>query len=135
MGEEALSHAGENYNTYVPIRNALGALGKVDEERNMRQREIEVFEAHLRKVPEDARARVLLGGNYAALGRPEDAMREANMSMTLRPDDAIIMYNVACLFTAMNKIPDAMRALKKAWDGGFTDPQWARQDPDLGPTP
>ncbi|MEO8217153.1 MAG: protein kinase [Acidobacteriota bacterium] len=131
IAEEAISHAGENYNTYIPIRNALGAMGKVDAERNMRQREIEVFETHLRKVPEDARARVLLGGNYAALNRPEDAMREANMAMTLRPDDAIIMYNVACLFSGLKKKPEAMRALRKAWEGGFTDPQWARQDPDL----
>ncbi len=131
IGEEAISHAGENYNTYIPIRNALGALGKVEAQLKMYQREIEVFEAHLRKVPEDARARVLLGGHYAALQRPEDAVREGNLAMTLRPDDAIIMYNVACLFSNLRKKPEAMRALRKAWEGGFTDPQWARQDPDL----
>src|SRR4029079_2254961 len=28
--EEALAHSGENYNTTIPIRNALGALGKLD---------------------------------------------------------------------------------------------------------
>ena len=53
--------------------------------------------------------------------------------MALRPDDAIIMYTVACLFSSMNKLPEAMKALKKAWEGGFTDPQWARKDPDLVP--
>jgi non-specific serine/threonine protein kinase len=131
ISEEAISHAGENYNTYIPIRNALGALGKSDAQLNMIQREIEVYEGHLRKVPEDARARVLLGSNYAAVNRPEDATREGNLAMTLRPDDAIIMYNVACLFSNLKKKPEAMRALRKAWEGGFTDPQWARQDPDL----
>jgi serine/threonine protein kinase/Flp pilus assembly protein TadD len=133
IGEEAISHAGENYNTYIPIRNALGALGKSEAQVKMQQREIEVYEGHLRKVPEDARARVLLGSNYAALKRPEDATREGNLAMALRPDDAIIMYNVACLFANMDKKPEAMRALRKAWEGGFTDPQWARQDPDLAP--
>lgn len=131
IADEAISHAGENYNTYVPIRNALGALGKSEACMKMLQREIEVYEAHLRKVPEDARARVLLGSNYAALNRPEDATREGNLAMTLRPDDAIIMYNVACLFSNLKKKPEAMLALRKAFDGGFTDPQWARQDPDL----
>jgi serine/threonine protein kinase/tetratricopeptide (TPR) repeat protein len=131
IAEEAISHAGENYNTYIPIRNAMSALGKKDAELNLRQRVVEVFEAHLRKVPEDARARVLLGSSYAALGRPDDALREGNMAMALRPDDGLIMYNVACLFSGLKKKPEAMRALKKAWEGGFTDPQWARQDPDL----
>jgi len=133
ISEEAISHAGENYNTYIPIRNALGALGKTEAKMKLLQRQVEIYEGHLRKVPEDARARVLLGSDYAELNRPEDAMREGNLAMALRPDDAIIMYNVACLFTNMNKKPEAMRALRKAWEGGFTDPQWARQDPDLAP--
>ncbi|HUP64601.1 MAG TPA: protein kinase [Thermoanaerobaculia bacterium] len=133
IAEEAFAHAGENYNTYIPIRNALGALGKTEAKMKLLQRQVEIYEAHLRKVPEDARARVLLGSDYAELNRPEDATREGNLAMTLRPDDAIIMYNVACLFTNLKKIPEAMRALRKARDGGFTDPQWARQDPDLAP--
>ncbi len=131
IADEAISHAGENYNTYIPIRNALGALGKVEAKMKMLQRQVEIYEGHLRKVPEDARARVLLGTDYAELNRPEDATREGNLAMALRPDDAIIMYNVACLFSALKKKPEAMRALRKAWEGGFTDPQWARQDPDL----
>ncbi len=131
LGEEAISHAGENYNTYIPIQNSLGALGKLEAQRKMHERETEVFEAHLRKVPEDARAHVLLGAIYAALDRPEDATREGNMAMALRPDDAIIMYNVACLFSNLKKKPEALKALRKAHEGGFTDPQWARQDPDL----
>ncbi len=131
IADEAISHAGENYNTYVPIRNALGVLGKTEARMKILQREVEVYEAHLRKVPEDARARVLLGSNYAELHRAEDATREGNLAMALRPDDAIIMYNVACLFSNLKKKPEAIRALRKAFEGGFTDPQWARQDPDL----
>ena len=131
LGEEAISHAGENYNTYIPIVNALGALGKADDLRNLYFRTIEVYEKHLRKVPEDARARVLLGSSYAAVGRSEDATREGNLAMALRPDDAIIMYNVACLFSNLKKKPEALLALRKAFKAGFTDPQWTRQDPDL----
>jgi Flp pilus assembly protein TadD len=131
ISEEAISHAGENYNTFIPIRNALSALGKSEALRNQTQRQIEFFEGHLRKVPEDARARVLLAGDYASMKRPEDATREANLAMTLRPDDAIILYNVACLFCDLERKPEAMDALRKAWDGGFRDPQWARRDPDL----
>jgi len=131
MMEEALAHAGENYNTTVPIHNSLGALGKKDALMNYLHREIAVYESHLKKVPEDARARILLAGDYAAQGRHEDAKREATMAMTLRPDDSMILYNSACVFSAMNNGADALIAIRKAWESGYRDATWTRQDPDL----
>jgi non-specific serine/threonine protein kinase len=129
--EEALAHSGENYNTTIPIHNALGALGKTDALGNYMHREIDIYEGQLKKVPEDARARILLAGDYAILGRFEDAKREADMAMTLRPDDTMMLYNSACLFCLMNNTADAMKALKKAWEAGHRETTWTRQDPDL----
>jgi non-specific serine/threonine protein kinase len=131
MLETALAHAGENYNTVMPIHNALGALGKKDAMMNFVHREMAVYEEALKKTPEDARVRVLLAGNYALLGRFEDAKREADMAMALRPDDAMILYNSACAFCAMDEPKDAMHALKKAWEAGYRNATWTRQDPDL----
>ncbi len=131
MLETALAHAGENYNTVMPIHNALGALGKKDAMMNFVHREMAVYEDALKKTPEDARVRVLLAGNYALLGRFEDAKREADMAMALRPDDAMILYNSACAYCAMANAKDAMHALKKAWEAGYRNATWTRQDPDL----
>lgn len=131
MMEEALAHAGENYNTTIPIHNSLGALGKTEALRNYEFREIAIYEEHLKKVPEDARVRVLLGLDYATQGRFEEAKREADMAMALRPDDSMILYNTACLFCQMNNIPDALNAIRKAWESGYRDAVWTRQDPDL----
>src|SRR5439155_4019745 len=72
---------GEDYNVYVPIENALGALGKEDTLRTVRQRRMMAIEKHIRKVPEDARARVLLAGDYGVMDRTEDALREANLAI------------------------------------------------------
>jgi TolB-like protein/Flp pilus assembly protein TadD len=129
--EEALAHAGENYNTSVPISNALSALGKKDALMNYIHREIAMYLEQLKKVPEDARARVLLAGDYARQGRIEDAKREADMAMALRPDDTMILYNTACVFGSMNNAADALTALKKACDAGYSNATWVRQDPDL----
>jgi tetratricopeptide (TPR) repeat protein len=129
--EDALAHSGENYNTTVPIHNALGALGKKDALNNYMHREIAMYEAHLKKVPEDARARVLLAGDYASQGRIDEAKKEADMAMLLRPDDTMILYNTACVYCALNNADDALIAIKKAWEAGFRDPTWTRQDPDL----
>jgi non-specific serine/threonine protein kinase len=129
--ELALAHAGENYNTTIPIHNALGALGKEEALRNYLHREIAIYEGQVKKVPEDARARVLLGNDYAKHGRLEDAKRELDMAMSLRPDDTMILYNSACAFGSMNRADDALNAIRKAWEAGFRDPIWTRQDPDL----
>lgn len=129
--EDALAHAGENYNTTIPIHNALGALGKADALKNYTFREIAIFEAQLKKTPEDARVRVLLAGDYAYQNRFDDAQRELDLAMALRPDDTMILYNSACTLAEMDRLPEAMVALKKAWEAGYRNPAWTRQDPDL----
>jgi len=131
MADAAIAAAGEDYNIYVPVINALGALGKDDAVRNVIQQRIELLESHLKKVPEDARGRTLLATDYAFMGRPEDAERDATLAMTLRPNDAMVMYNVACVFGQLGKKPEALDAIKKAWEAGFKDRSWARRDPDL----
>jgi tetratricopeptide (TPR) repeat protein len=131
VAEAAIEAAGADYNVFVPIQNALGALGKQDALKNVRLRAIQAFEAHLQQVPEDARARILLASYYAQEERIAEAMREADLAMVLRPNDANVHYNAACAFCTMNKKAEAMAALAKAWKAGFRDPDWVRRDPDL----
>jgi non-specific serine/threonine protein kinase len=131
LAEAAIAVSGEDYNVYVPIQNALGALGKSEMLRHVVLQRIQVLEAHLKKVPEDARGRTLLATDYVHVGRPEDALREANLAMALRPNDAMVMYNVACVFGTLQRKAECLEALKKAWAAGFRDPAWARRDPDL----
>jgi non-specific serine/threonine protein kinase len=129
--ETALEASGEDYNVYVPVMNALGALGKQEVRRNVMLRRVAALENHLKQVPEDARARILLGGDYAELNRVEDAMRETNLAMTLRANEASILYNAACNYCLLKTKAEALDALRKAWEAGFKDSIWARRDPDL----
>ena len=131
IADVAIESAGEDYNVYSPIQNALGALGKLDKVRQLRQRRTVTFEAHLRRVPEDVRARMMLGIDYANAGRIDDALREVNLAITLRPDEAMVLYNAACAYCVMNRPEDAISALRKAWAAGYQDANWTRRDPDL----
>jgi serine/threonine protein kinase len=133
IAEVALEASGEDYNVYVPILNALGALGKHEIRNNIQMRGVAAFENHLKQVPEDARARILVAGYYAEVGRVDDAIRETTMAMTLRANEASILYNAACVFCMLKRKPEALDALRKAYDAGFKDPNWARRDPDLAP--
>jgi non-specific serine/threonine protein kinase len=131
IAEQAIEASGTDYNVYVPILNSLGALGKVEAKKNIRQQAIQAFESHLREIPEDARARILLAAYYAEEGREDDAMRESNLAMLLRPNEAMVLYNAACVLCTIKKRPEAMDAIAKAWRAGFRDADWARRDPDL----
>jgi len=131
IAEAAIEASGEDYNVYVPILNCLGALGKQEAARNMRQRKMAALENHLKQVPEDARARILLGSDYASLERGDEALRELNLAVTLRANEASILYNAACLYCKLKKKVEALDTLRKSWEAGFKDAEWARRDPDL----
>jgi serine/threonine protein kinase/Tfp pilus assembly protein PilF len=133
LSESAIEASGEDYNVYVPILNSLGSLEKEEFSLNMTRRFSTALEDHLKHVPEDARARVLLGANYARLKREQDALRELHMAVTLRADESSILYNAACTYCRLNKKAEALEALRKAWDAGSRDPVWTRRDPDLTP--
>ena len=131
MAEAAISVAGEDYNVYVPINNAYAALGKKDACDTLRQREMQALERHLKTVPEDARAHVLLATDYATLGREEEAKREMNLAMALRSNETTVLYNAACVYCQLGDKAAALTALRRAAEAGFKDIEWARRDPDL----
>jgi non-specific serine/threonine protein kinase len=131
VAEVAIEASGEDYNVYVPVLNSLGAIGKNEAKLNMTQRRMAALDNHLKQVPEDARARILVAGDYAELGRAEDALRELNMALALRANEASILYNAACVYCGLNRKAEAVDALRKAWEAGFRDAVWTRRDPDL----
>jgi len=131
LADAAIEACGDDYNVYVPIQNALGALGKTETRANVRVRRIQALENHLRQVPDDARARAHLAGDYAESGRADDAVREVQFAIALRPSDANLLYNSACVYCRLTRKAEALDALRRAWDAGLKDADWARRDPDL----
>ena len=81
--------------------NALGALGKSEALRHLRQGRVCTYiEAHLRQVPEDVRARIMLAIDYSAIGRIEltpHCARSTSQSCCVL-DEASVLYNAACAF-------------------------------------
>jgi Tfp pilus assembly protein PilF len=115
----------------VPIGNALNALGRVEEAQSLRLRRMRVLDEHLHEVPDDARARILLASDYAVERRAEEAMRELQLAIALRPDDASMLYNATCVLCGLERKSEALAMIEKAWTAGYRDTNWARRDPDL----
>jgi len=129
LADVAVAASGEDYNVYSPIANSLRITGRPD--REFLQRMSDALEAHLRMIPEDARARVLRAITNVRLGRNDEAEREAEFALALRPNESTVLYNLACIYGLLEKKSDALEALRRAWNAGFRDAKWARRDSDL----
>jgi serine/threonine protein kinase/Flp pilus assembly protein TadD len=128
---QAIAVNGDDYNVYVPFTNMYEGLGRTEDAAKLREREIAVLEQQLRDVPEDVRARILLAADYAATSRHDEADRELQKAVDLRPHDSNILYNAACTYGVMKKKAEAFEMLRRARSAGYVNTDWIRRDPDL----
>ena len=129
--DRALQANGDDYNVYIPITNALRSLGKEERARTLLDRGILALEKQLDTVPEDVRARMLLAGYYASVGRREEAVRQLQTAVALRPRDSNVLYNAACTYALLQQPREALDMLKAAKEAGWANLDWAKRDTDL----
>ena len=123
---------GDDYNVYVPYTNMYEGLGRTEDAAKLREREIVGrSSSSSRTCPRTCRARILLAADYAATGRQDEADRELQKAVDLRPHDSNILYNAACTYGVMKKKAEALSMLRRAKDAGYVNTDWIRRDPDL----
>ena len=131
MTARAVEVNGDDYNTYIPFFAAAEHLGQTELAHQLRQQQNDALKRHLEWVPEDVRARILLAANHAFFQNEADAIRELEKAVALRPDDANILYNAACVHGILQKKAEAMALLKRATVAGWSKWEWVARDPDL----
>jgi tetratricopeptide (TPR) repeat protein len=83
--------------------------------------------------PDDARACNLGAGIHATLGDSAKALEYAERSLAIDPEDPMLLYNVACTYSNLGEIDDALSCLERAVDKGFGHKEWIDHDSDLNP--
>ena len=123
VADAALEASGTDYNVYVPIMNALRRLGKKDALDNMRQREIAgARESPGRRCP---RTRARAASSPATmLHRPRRRRRARGQPL----DHAAAQRGDGALQRGLRLLParakpEALAALRKAWEAGFEGPE------------
>lgn len=101
-----------------------------DEKRNL-DVEIGFIEGVVRKDPEYVEALQILGDDYTKRGRFDDGLKIDEQLAHLRPQDATVLYNLACSYSLTERVADAFNALHRALAAGYSDFKWMAQDPDL----
>ena len=101
-----------------------------EEKRNL-DVEIGFIEGVVRKDPEYVEALQILGDDYTRRGRFDDGLKIDEQLAHLRPQDATVLYNLACSYSLTERVAEAFNALHRALAAGYSDFKWMAQDPDL----
>jgi tetratricopeptide (TPR) repeat protein len=99
------------------------------------QRELDVkigfMEGVVRRDPGFVEALQVLGDDYTRRGRFVAGLKVDEQLAQLRPEDALVQYNLACSCSLTGNFNRALTALELAIDLGYRDFKWMAEDPDL----
>jgi len=93
--------------------------------------EIEFFRGIVENSPNHVDALINLGNLYTKRGDYAKGLEVDRRLVQLRPDDAIVHYNLACSMSLMGEIEGAFAELKLAVDLGYNDLDYILSDGDL----
>jgi tetratricopeptide (TPR) repeat protein len=93
--------------------------------------EIGFIEGVVRRAPGYIEALQILGDDYTRRGRFADGLKLDEQLARLRPDDALVHYNLACSYSLTAQFAATAAALNRALDLGYRDFKWLSRDPDL----
>ena len=93
--------------------------------------EIAFYEKLLRAYPDFVDALFPLGHAYTRRRSHDKALSVDQRLTQLRPDDPLSWYNLACSYSLLDRIEDAIEALRRAITLGYADFSYLQQDPDL----
>lgn len=121
----------EFYTAYADLARSYQNLGLTDRALDVRQVEVVAGERYIAHFPNEARAHIFLANAYATLGEPEKAKEAGSNALKLSPNDPVMMYNAACLYSQLNEQDLAIYWLKKSFELGRRDLEWVKRDTDL----
>lgn len=107
------------------------ALGRPAEAIETFQECLRKVEHHLQLHPDDVRAVYLGSGALHGLGENARALEWAERALSMDPEEAAVLYNVACTYAVLNETDKALNCLEKAFRLGFGHKEWIEKDPDF----
>jgi TolB-like protein/Tfp pilus assembly protein PilF/class 3 adenylate cyclase len=133
--DEAVSHyreawrvRPEDYQAIFLSADALVKLGRHDEALDASRQGLKVVDAHLELNPDDARAWYLSTTPLMRLGQRNQALERARRALAIDPEDAGVLYNVACFYAVAGSSEEALEHLDKAIQNGFGHREWLEND-------
>ena len=121
----------EDYQAPALAGLCYAGLERQEESRAAFERAVRAAGRHLELNPDDPRAHYLGAIAWCRLGQVDKGLEWGDRALALDPDDAGVLYNVACLNAVGGKPERALDLLEHAVQNGFGHKEWIEHDPDL----
>ncbi len=119
------------HTAFGELRMAYERLGDTENMTAIINKMLEMFPLYLAKHPDDARSHIHYAIQLAAIGKSTEAMDQTQKAIQLSPDDPLMFYNAACVYSRLNKKTEAVETLKKSILAGLEDYEWIKSDTDF----
>ncbi len=129
--EEAGRARPEDYQSPLLVGQIYDDLGRHEEAASSRRRGVAIAEDHLNLNPDDARGLYMGANGLVALGEHEKGLDWARRALALEPDDSMVIYNVACIYSLAGRAAEALDCIERAVDAGLTQRGWLEHDSNL----
>ncbi len=121
------------YSGYMDLAQTCDQLGREDEAQVARGELRQRLPVYLLQNPDDARARIIHAAMLAEANHKAEALSEGAIALELSPNDPMMLYNCACLYSRLGELQRALDTLRQAISGGYNSFGWMDHDPDLAP--
>jgi TolB-like protein/Flp pilus assembly protein TadD len=129
--EEASRVRPEDYQSPLLVAQSYEDLGHADLAKMSRLRGVAIAEAHLKLTPDDARALYMGANGLVALGEVEKGLAWARRAVDMGPDDPMLLYNVACIFSLAGRTDEALDYVEASVANGMRFRGWLEHDSNL----
>ena len=123
----------EDYQALNFLGSVLRGLGDIEKAIEAESESLKRVGHHLELNPDDVRALYLGASVHIKIGNKKLGLEWSSKALELEPEDVGVLYNVACSYSLLGKIDEAIELLEKAVDGGFDHVEWIENDSDLDP--
>ena len=106
-------------------------LGEKEKYNQTLEAVVRVSPGYLIKHPEDTYRRMSYAVTLAIMGDSDKAKVEGEKAIELSPNDPIMMYYGACLYSRLNENDRAVELLTDAVNHGYVNFEWIKRDPDF----
>ena len=128
---EEAARAREDHEARYFAAQTYTALGREEAAKEAYERALPVIDKHLELNPHDARAWTMAAVSNSRLGDREHGLASAERALEADPEDAAVLYNVACFYALEGEPDRAIECLESSSRAGFAHQEWIEHDPDL----
>jgi TolB-like protein/Tfp pilus assembly protein PilF len=131
MFEKATEAAPDEIRALQLLPQIYTRLGREGAAAAANRQRVEVVERRLEFNPDDVPMLLDGASALAALGERQRSLEWASRILDKAGEDALVLYNLSCLYSLAGEVTSALEALEKSYAAGLADPEWMEQDSDL----